>query len=144
VDVRKSVAATLAEVTGSTADLVVATDVPQFVRLDQRRLERTLANLLDNAERHGGGVTRVEVSTRGDFVQFAVEDAGPGVPVDERDSIFDRFHRAARRDDHATGSGLGLAIVAEHCRAHGGYVRVESGRSGGARFVAAFRSGDDR
>jgi signal transduction histidine kinase len=142
VNVRACVAATVEEVTGNGAEIVVADDVPARLSLDERRFERALANLLDNAERHGGGATRVEVSEADGFVQVAVEDAGPGVPEHERALVFDRFHRGPRRDQAAGGSGLGLAIVAEHCHAHGGYARVEQRPQGGARFVAVFREGE--
>ena len=102
-------------------------------------LERLLRNLLDNAVRHcpEGGHVRVEAKTEGDMVHLSVVDDGPGVPLEDRERVFDPFFRAAserRRDD---GSGLGLAIVREIARVHGGDVRVEEGPGGkGARFHA--------
>lgn len=116
-----------------------ATDM--VVEGDKRRLERVLANLLSNAERHGGGATRVEVTARGrHHVDIAVSDAGPGVPPADRDRIFERFSRGAgtagRRGSGGDGVGLGLALVAEHVRLHGGRVWVtDNPRGRGARFV---------
>ena len=101
-------------------------------------LERLLRNLLDNAVRHcpEGGHVRLEAKSEGDMVHLSVVDDGPGVPLEDRDRVFDPFFRAAteRRDG---GSGLGLAIVREIARVHGGDVTVEAGPGGkGARFRA--------
>ena len=72
-------------------------------------------------------------------VQVAVEDHGPGVPVEERALIFERFARGvtAGRRSGSEGAGLGLALVDEHVRIHGGRVWVEDRLDGspGARFV---------
>lgn len=107
------------------------------VRGDKRRLERVLANLADNAERHGGGVVRVVVEREDSWAGFAVEDSGPGVPAEERERVFERFFRgrAAGMRGAGEGSGLGLALVQEHIGLHGGRVWVEDRDGGGARFV---------
>lgn len=112
-----------------------AVDAP--VRADKRRLERILANLVDNAARYAGGVTRVGLERHGDTVRIVVDDAGPGLTDDERERIFERFvrgHAAASRGV-GSGTGLGLSIVAEHVALHGGRVWAESADGGGARFV---------
>jgi two-component system sensor histidine kinase MtrB len=110
---------------------------PPLVLADRRRLDRVVANLLDNAERHGGGPVRIAVSRRNGCVRLEVDDAGPGVPVQLRERVFERFARGAhaghRSDDD--GSGLGLAVVAQHVSAHSGAVWVEDSPSAGARFV---------
>lgn len=107
------------------------------VSADKRRLEQVLANLVDNAERHGGGVARVLVVRDGDWAGFAVEDRGPGIPPEEREMVFERFFRgrAAGMRGAGEGSGLGLALVREHVALHGGEVRVETRDEGGARVV---------
>jgi two-component system, OmpR family, sensor histidine kinase MtrB len=107
------------------------------VRADKRRLERVLANLADNAERYGGGVTRVAVERDDDGAGFAVEDAGAGVAAEERERVFERFFRgrAAGMRGTGEGSGLGLSLVQEHIGLHGGRVWVEDREGGGARFV---------
>jgi signal transduction histidine kinase len=113
-------------------------DAHQTLWIDKLRLERIVANLLDNARQHGGGPTRVSIeSDRDQGLLLAVEDSGPGVARGERQRIFERFARgtAAR---HRVGSGLGLALVAEHAHALGGDASVEDRFGGGARFVVRF------
>jgi signal transduction histidine kinase len=116
-------------------ELRLPADRPTFV-LDRRRIERVLANLIENATNYGGGVTRIEVRSDGDRLRLAVEDAGPGVDPDERKAVFGRFTRgrAAQRASTAKGTGLGLALVDEHVKLHGGRVHISESRSGGARF----------
>ncbi|HET9116550.1 MAG TPA: HAMP domain-containing sensor histidine kinase [Pseudonocardiaceae bacterium] len=115
---------------------IEAEQPPPLVLADRRRLDRVVANLLDNAERHGDGPVRVAVLRRQGCVRLEVDDAGPGVPAHLRARVFERFARAAashRRNDD--GTGLGLAVVAQHVRAHGGTAWVEDRPGGGARFV---------
>ncbi len=106
---------------------------------DKRGLAQVFDNLLRNAEKYGGGATRVAVSRHGNSVRVAVEDNGPGVTPSERDLVFERFTRgaAARKRGDGTGAGLGLALVYEHTRRHGGSARVEARPDGqrGASFV---------
>jgi signal transduction histidine kinase len=110
-----------------------------WVRVDKRRMVRVVANLLGNADRYAGGATRVTVGRVDDHVRIGVEDAGPGVPEEDRERVFERFARgagSAGRRGSGEGVGLGLALVREHVQLHGGRVWVE-GRddSPGARFV---------
>lgn len=127
---------------------VVATPEMEDVVIaaDKRRLAQVLANLIDNAERYGGGAIEVQLSRFDDTVFIAVEDEGPGVPEEERSVIFDRFSRgkAGGRRGYDTGSGLGLSLVAEHVGLHGGGVWVEDrlDAKSGARFVIAFPTGE--
>lgn len=116
----------------------VAEDATTAVVLaDERRLERTIANLLDNAQLHGGGASRLTVEARDAVVRFCVEDRGPGVPPEYREVIFERFARgpgSARRGNR-DGSGLGLALARQNVRAQGGDLFVEDAPGGGSRFV---------
>lgn len=107
--------------------------VSLVMELDKRRLERVVVNLVGNAQTHGGGCTRVHVSEDGPLLRIAVEDAGSGIPVDQRMRVFERFARQASGDH--TGVGLGLAIVQRHVALHHGSVHVEDRPGGGARFV---------
>jgi signal transduction histidine kinase len=97
-----------------------------------------LANLIDNAEKYAGGATGVSIHRDGSMVQICIEDDGPGVPEEERETIFDRFSRGGESGKRSSdsGVGLGLALVDEHVRLHGGRVWVEAARGGsnGARF----------
>lgn len=115
------------------------------IRGDRRRLARVIANLIDNARLHGGGdasITVTEPDGEGEplgHVWITVADHGPGVPIEERDLVFERFARGAvaGRRSSSDGAGLGLALVDEHVRLHGGRVWVEDRIDGepGARFV---------
>jgi two-component system sensor histidine kinase MtrB len=126
---------------------VVATERAEqaTIRGDRRRLARAMANLIDNAIAYGGGepeVTITDANLPGEpltHIQIGVEDHGPGVPVEERALVFERFARGvtAGRRSGSEGAGLGLALVDEHVRIHGGRVWVEDRLDGtpGARFV---------
>ncbi|HEX6421472.1 MAG TPA: HAMP domain-containing sensor histidine kinase, partial [Acidimicrobiales bacterium] len=128
----------------SSTDIDVPVDIHSdlagvVVKADKRRLSRVIANLLDNAAKYGDGASRVELRRRGDAVRIAVEDDGPGVPPEDRDTIFFRFNRGSSAGHRRgiDGVGLGLALVAEHIRLHGGAVWVEEREDDhqGARFV---------
>lgn len=128
--------------TSTDADIPVDIDAELagvVVRADKRRLVRVIANLLDNAEKYGEGATRVELRQVDGVVQIAVEDAGPGIPPEDREKVFARFNRgtSAGRRGSVDGVGLGLALVAEHVRLHGGTIWVEDRPDGaeGARLV---------
>jgi two-component system, OmpR family, sensor histidine kinase MtrB len=107
------------------------------VRADSRRMGRVIANLVQNADRHGGGVQQVAVERVGDAVRLSVCDAGPGVPPEDREAVFERFSRGTSTPSRAssTGTGLGLALVRDHVLAHGGACWYEDADSGGACFV---------
>jgi len=120
-------------------DIELPNDDARTISVDKRHFERIMANLLDNARLHGGGVSRVVVDRpRPDRVRIAVEDRGPGVAPSERALIFERFARGSAGRSRAGGTGLGLALVTEHAHAHGGLAWVEDAPNGGARFVVEF------
>lgn len=131
----------IADLVGRAADAAAGRPVtrvdPEVCRVwmyaDKRRLERVVANLVENAETHGGGCREVCVTTDQRAVRVVVDDHGAGVPEDRRDRIFDRFVRDG--SSRGNGTGLGLAIVARHVAWHGGRVLVEDAPGGGARFV---------
>jgi two-component system, OmpR family, sensor histidine kinase MtrB len=124
-------------VVARTSAAPVEAPAPVVVLGDRRRLEQSVANLVDNAEQHGRGLVRVGVCVRDGKARLEVDDAGPGVPEAERERIFERFARVSDRERHVddTGSGLGLALVAQHVRLHSGRVWVIDRPGGGARFV---------
>lgn len=111
-------------------------DGPLVVQADARRLRQVLVNLLDNADRHGGGALAARAVRCGDRVRLEVDDEGPGVPEEERALVFDRFGRGRSSGTRGSseGTGLGLALVAQHVAAHGGSVTVTDRPGGGARF----------
>src|SRR5437588_700189 len=99
-------------------------------------LHRLALNLIENALAHTppGTDVRVRLSADGDVAVLEVDDAGPGIPPDMRERIFDRFVRGPG-DSGGGGSGLGLAIVRAVTEQHGGSVEVAASEAGGARFV---------
>lgn len=115
--------------------LMIDPATPTQVRLDKRRVDRVLTNLLDNATRHGGGATSVTVVPDDGHLVVTIADEGPGVPDAERTAIFERFHRGTSSATTTRGTGLGLAIVLEHLHALGGTISVGDNQPRGARFV---------
>lgn len=118
-------------------NLTVGEITGRRVVIDREQIARALSNLISNAVAHTSEGGRVEVSAvdRGDSVVLAVDDDGPGVPVAERDRIFNRFARIDQaRSSSSGGSGLGLAIVSAIAGAHGGNARCVDSPLGGARF----------
>lgn len=116
---------------------------PVIVPADRRKLDRIVANLVDNAYQHGGGLVRVGIARDDHMVRLEVDDAGPGVPAELRERIFERFARGVVSGSRgsSTGSGLGLALVAQHVAQHQGRVWVEDRPGGGARFVVCLPEG---
>ncbi len=120
---------------GLSTDL--RTDGPAVVDGDPVRLGQVVANLLDNARTAAGPTGRVDVEvTRGDGRWYVeVLDSGPGVPVDQRERIFDRLVRLDQaRSRERGGFGLGLSIARALARAHGGDLTCLDPLGGGARF----------
>ncbi|MFC7188390.1 GAF domain-containing sensor histidine kinase [Halorubrum yunnanense] len=111
----------------TSAELVVETETT--IQADTLRLRQLLENLVRNAVEHGGEEITITVGDLPDG--FYVEDDGPGIPEDERGSIFDAGYSTA-----ADGTGLGLSIVREVAETHGWEIEVAESESGGARFEA--------
>ena len=110
------------------------------LRADPDRLAQALRNLARNAIEHTAspdGLVRLDVAAiAGDRVRFVVADDGPGIAPDQRELIFDRFHRTDTARDRASGgAGLGLAIVRAIVLAHSGRVVAGEQPGGGARVA---------
>jgi signal transduction histidine kinase len=106
---------------------------------DPDRLAQALRNLLANAIEHTApeqGLVHMQVQQSANGrIRFVVEDDGPGIPADQRELVFDRFHRTdAARDRASGGTGLGLAIVEAIAKAHEGSVTAGESSTGGARI----------
>ena len=93
---------------------------------DPGRLHQVVANLLDNASRHSppGGVVAVRATSDGGRLRLSVHDAGPGIPREERERVFERFTRGGTSSAHDGGTGLGLAIARWAVDLHGGRIAV--------------------
>ena len=127
------------QVRGLPEDLIHVDDADDhLVVTDTRRFERIVGNLIDNANRHGGGVTAIRIARISDsdpeHIVVAVEDAGPGIPVDEVPKLFEPFTRGEDAKE-TSGAGLGLAIAIEQAHLLDVELRVESVDPHGARFV---------
>lgn len=140
--------------TAATKGIVLRTDYSTALPLvfgDISLIERAIDNLTENALQHsppGGTVMlRATAATEG-HVRFSVEDSGPGIPMEDRDRIFDRFYRGDQsRSTGSAHAGLGLAIVKGILELHGSTVIVDSKSGSGARFsfelpVHAFNAGN--
>ncbi|WP_407077543.1 ATP-binding protein [Streptomyces sp. SCSIO 30461] len=125
-----------------TGERGVRTELPDGTRarLDPRRFDLVVANLVGNALRHGGTPVTVRLRTeaRSDGVPVLVTevaDSGPGISPEVLPHIFDRFYKADAARTRSAGSGLGLAITLENVRLHGGTVRAGNQPGGGAVFT---------
>jgi two-component system OmpR family sensor kinase/two-component system sensor histidine kinase QseC len=121
--------------------LELQADAPVALQGDAASLQVLLRNLVDNAVRHTppGSVVQLQVDAPGGVPQLRVDDAGPGIPADERERVFDRFYR---RNPAATeGSGLGLAIVRTVATRHGATVSLGHSPLGGLRVLVRFGAG---
>ena len=100
-------------------------------------------NLLENALRHGrpGGRVEVSVAVDHDTALLTVDDDGPGIPVEERERVFERFARGG--GTRASGSGLGLALVAQQAAVHGGRAMIAAAPLGGARVTVQLAASVD-
>ncbi|MGA2969784.1 MAG: HAMP domain-containing sensor histidine kinase [Acidimicrobiales bacterium] len=107
-----------------------------MVNVDRRRFERVMSNLIDNAHHYAGDAVAIRISVDGEHLVIDVDDAGLGVPPDEREQVFQRFFRGRAAHDRgvARGTGLGLALVRDHVQSFGGTIIVLESPEGGARF----------
>ena len=109
---------------------------PVVVRGDPGLLRRMIRNLVANAERHGGGASRIHVDADASGrARLVVEDRGPGVADVDRERIFEPFFRGLTSGATLEGAGLGLAIVRQIARAHGGEVSFTPVEGGGSGFT---------
>ena len=126
-------------VRGLSEDLIHVDDsVDHFITTDTRRFERIVGNLIDNANRHGQGVTAIRIErvidTDPHCIVVSVEDQGPGIPANEISKLFEPFTRGEDARE-TSGAGLGLAIAMEQAHLLDVELRVEKVDPHGARFV---------
>lgn len=135
-----ALASTVAARLGVDPPALLAGD-PVIVRGDAMRLEQAIANLVENAQRHGGGPVEIVVGQRAtatagsdplnaSLVEVGIADRGPGIPDDFLPRAFERFSRADTARS-TPGTGLGLSIAQAIARAHGGEVTLEPRAGGG-------------
>jgi signal transduction histidine kinase len=129
--------------------LTVAADLPELWA-DPDRMAQVVTNLVDNAVRHGAGTVVVDVSVLtaaqaaaagdglGEALVLVVDDAGEGIPVENRPYVFSKFWHGGGR----SGTGLGLYVTRGLVEAHGGDIDVSSAPTGGARFTVRLPAGE--
>jgi two-component system clock-associated histidine kinase SasA len=115
------------------------TDIPKdlpCVYADPERIRQVLINLLDNAIKYtpaGGTISVAGLHRTAQKVQFSIGDTGPGIPLENRDRIFENHFRL-QRDQGTEGYGIGLCLCQRIIRAHYGQIWVDSSPNGGAWF----------
>ncbi|HVX38528.1 MAG TPA: ATP-binding protein, partial [Gemmatimonadaceae bacterium] len=112
-------------------------DAPVIAHVDRGMWEKIVLNLVSNAFKHTfeGGIT-VRVGAQGADATLDVLDTGIGIPAEQRERIFERFHRVPNaRSRSFEGTGIGLSLVQELVRLHGGRIDVESDGAHGSRFT---------
>jgi len=126
-----------------SAELLQGDLGPLPFRGDPTLIARALANLLNNAQSHGGAPIALRVEARGGVLCFAVEDDGPGFGPEEEAKVFQPFYRGVKSDRGGSESGslgLGLALVQRIAQAHGGKAWAENRPDGGARVTFSVSS----
>lgn len=128
---------------GSGRDHVIEPEVPDTLmfRTDAAAYRSILGNLLENACKYApqGSTVKVVLAAAGKAVQLRVSDTGPGIPVADRDRIFDKFFRGGKEETRdAKGTGLGLFIVRKSVEALGGQVTYEPVLPHGSTFAVTF------
>ncbi|MHC1724870.1 MAG: sensor histidine kinase [Syntrophobacteraceae bacterium] len=110
-------------------DLRLEAVEPLLVQGDRERLQRMILNLVDNAIKYTRTAGHVLLSSKreGEWCVLLVSDDGIGIPMEEREQVFQPFYRSAdARSLAAKGTGLGLSIARSIAHAHGGTIQVES------------------
>lgn len=129
---------------GVDLSLAVPRGLPQ-PQADRGRLERVVANLVDNAISYtpSGGSIDVTATASQDTVTISVTDTGPGIPPEYREHIFERFSRVPGRKGRRRGTGLGLYYCRQTVQAHKGRIWVEPGPDQtGSRFAFSLPLGE--
>jgi signal transduction histidine kinase len=112
--------------------------LPRPARADPERLQRVLFNLIQNAIRYtpADGSVTVRAEAAGDWVEIEVADTGTGIPVEDRERLFEPFTRGSSNAEHDPGAGLGLALSRAIVEAHGGRIWLAESEAGTrVRFV---------
>ncbi len=130
------------------SEITITADLPDHCRIhgDRQRLQRVVANLLDNGLKYmpAGGRVTIKLVAEHEHVALSIEDTGIGISSDESARIFERFYRCDRSRSKQ-GNGLGLSLALAFVRAHGGDITVNSTPGQGSTFSAVLpRSGHGR
>lgn len=140
IDMRGAAEEVLASIRpqGETRSIRIETNLDGAVELDADylRFKQILFNLLSNAVKFSpeGGLIRLEAVRGPNLIEISVSDTGIGIPREEQESVFDKFHQVGSKAVRE-GTGLGLAVTKALVEQHGGRIRVESEPGKGSRFT---------
>lgn len=124
-------------------DRIVNSSIQSNIRLnlEENMIVSLLFNLLENANKYSPASEPIAMSLKGDeyFVVLEIADFGEGIPVVERKSVFEKFHRLGNEQTRTQkGTGLGLYIVKEICKAHSAEITISENSPRGSRFQITF------
>jgi signal transduction histidine kinase len=116
-------------------EVQIAPDLP-VILMDPDRMAQALGNILSNAIKFTPAGGRISIAVRADDGRLSVRvaDTGPGIPIEEREKIFQPFYRVRQGHRIVEGMGLGLSIARDIVTAHGGKIELEAKSKGGSRF----------
>jgi two-component system OmpR family sensor kinase len=99
-------------------------------------MARLLRNLVSNANNHTHSKIIIGIENSNSSLKLWVDDDGPGIPIDQRERLFEPFFRLDKTRSRRTGGfGLGLSIVAQIVRCHKGSISIQDNSAGGSRFL---------
>lgn len=129
--------------TGTTREVQVDIPADILVNADPNRVRQIFRNLLENARKYGGDQVLIAGELTGDSYKVVIADNGTGIPVEDRERIFEHFEQAVRGDARSEGVGLGLPIARKLARAMGGDLWFEPRFPTGAQFLFTLLSAPD-
>ncbi len=140
-DVEELIGSALEQIGTPLKDRIIKVDVSEklpLVPLDFVLFSRVLVNIIDNAIKFSQADKPIEIKARlvKQELEITISDHGEGIPPDDLERIFDKFYRV-QRPDNVSGTGLGLSICKGIVEAHGGWIKAENRRGGGAVFTVA-------
>ncbi len=138
-DIQDLIGSALEQVGNPLKNRLVNVDIPAkipLVSLDFVLFSRVLVNIIDNALKYSPADKPIDIQVRVNKaeLEISIADRGEGIPTEDLERIFDKFYRV-QRPDNVSGTGLGLSICKGIVEAHGGSIRAENRRGGGAIFI---------
>lgn len=117
-------------------DLILQGDKTLKIYADEHRIDQVVINMVNNAVKYAPNSKQIylNIEKQEDFVKISVKDAGPGVPKDKQEHLFERYYRTDTSGYQNSGLGLGLYISAEIVRKHGGEIGIDSEPGMGSTF----------
>jgi two-component system sensor histidine kinase KdpD len=127
--------------------IIKVTEEDKFIlaRMDPRLIVQVIINLVNNAIKYTpkGSVIEIHTAKKDDMVEISVTDNGPGIPDEQKNSVFEMFYSGSRKvADSRRSMGLGLALCRSIVTAHGGTIRVEDNVPHGAKFIFTLQAGE--